>query len=63
MDIKDIRTRIDAIDGELLGLFLERMELSERVVEYKRANGMPILDKSRERDVLERAGREAGEVM
>lgn len=31
MELSEIRTRIDAVDNQLLKLFLERMELAEEV--------------------------------
>ena len=35
MELSEIRTRIDAVDDQLLKLFLERMELAEEVAAYK----------------------------
>lgn len=52
-DLEVLRKRIDEIDSQLLPLFLSRMECSARVAEYKRANNMPVLDKLREKQVLE----------
>ncbi|MBR0281622.1 MAG: chorismate mutase, partial [Oscillibacter sp.] len=34
MELQDIRERIDSVDGQILKLFLERMELSEQVADY-----------------------------
>lgn len=47
------RKKIDEIDKQLLPLFLERMECSKAVAEYKKANNMPILDKAREKEILD----------
>lgn len=52
-DLETLRKRIDEIDSQLLPLFLSRMECSAGVAEYKRANNMPVLDKTREKQVLE----------
>jgi chorismate mutase/prephenate dehydratase len=49
-DLKDIRTHIDRIDTDISRLFLERMEVSREVAEYKRATGKPIYDQTRERE-------------
>ena len=50
MELSEIRTRIDAVDDQLLKLFLERMELAEEVAAYKNEHHLPILNKQRERD-------------
>ncbi|MEE1013145.1 MAG: prephenate dehydratase domain-containing protein [Clostridia bacterium] len=52
-ELEQLRQNIDAIDRQLLPLFLERMELCSKVADYKRSVGMPVLDASRERQVLE----------
>ncbi len=52
-NIDYLRKQIDEIDSQLLPLFLKRMECSRSVAEYKRANNMPVLDKSREQQILD----------
>jgi len=47
------RKKIDEIDKQLLPLFLERMACSKAVADYKKANNMPILDKAREKAILD----------
>ena len=47
------RKKIDQIDKQLLPLFLERMECSKAVADYKRANGVAVLDKNREKEILD----------
>lgn len=54
MDIKDLRQEINDIDKELTELFNKRMNVSLGVAKYKIENNMPVLDKSRERDILEK---------
>ena len=61
MELSEIRTKIDAVDDQLLDLFLERMALSEQVAEYKNERHLPILNKQRERDILARVTEKAGE--
>ena len=39
MELKEIRQKIDAVDGQMKELFLKRMELSGRVAEAKRRTG------------------------
>ena len=52
MDMKDFRSRIDSIDEELVRLFSQRMEIAGQIADYKKANGLPILDAGREREKL-----------
>ena len=61
MDLNQIRKRIDEIDDEMLSLFLERMECAEEVAEYKKANGLPILNRAREREILSKVREKAGD--
>ena len=51
-DLTSLRAEIDAIDKELTALFLRRMDVTGRVGEYKRRSGIPVLDASREQEVL-----------
>ena len=54
MELSEIRERIDSADEALLSAFLERMELAKEVAEYKAANSLPVLNKTRERESLRR---------
>ena len=60
-DIKEIRDEIDITDNEILELFLKRMELAKEVAEYKNANGLPILNKQREREILSDVSNKSGD--
>ncbi|MCC8122454.1 MAG: bifunctional chorismate mutase/prephenate dehydratase [Oscillospiraceae bacterium] len=51
-ELERCRAEIDALDEELVALFLKRMEVTERVGRYKQAHGMPVLDSGREREVI-----------
>lgn len=62
MDIAEIRTKIDAIDSDLLKLFLQRMALMRDVVDYKTAHNLPVVDKAREREVLAQMMDKAGDM-
>lgn len=55
LDLSVIRERIDQIDTQISSLFLERMEVTSDVAEFKRATGKPIFDRARERDNIARA--------
>ena len=63
MDLKDIRNQIDAIDDELVQLFVKRMGLSAQVADYKKANNMPIYVPAREREIMQDVARKAGPEM
>jgi chorismate mutase/prephenate dehydratase len=58
--IESIRKEIDGIDGELLALFVRRMEAAGKMAEVKRALGRPVLDPARERSILTRVTEAAG---
>ena len=55
MKLEDYREKIDTVDEKLIALFAERMELSRAIAEYKKENGLPVLDASREKEKLESA--------
>ena len=52
MELNEIRERINNLNDEMLALFMERMKLSEAVAAYKKEHKLPILDKTREREIL-----------
>ena len=51
-DLKELRQEIDVIDRQIVALFEQRMAVTRNVGLYKLANGMPVLDRSREEQVL-----------
>lgn len=61
MDLMELREQINEIDREMLDLFLRRMQVSSNVAEYKRKNGLPVLDAARERELLANIAHRAGE--
>ena len=60
MDLNELRLEIDKIDNQLVQLFTQRMEVSARIADYKKANNLPIFVPTREaeklRDVAQKAG-------
>lgn len=54
MSLETIRTEIDAIDTELVSLFVRRMELAKEVAHEKQEKNLPILNRAREREILYR---------
>ncbi len=61
MDLLEIRQNIDQIDDQLVKLFVERMDCSRRVAEAKRESGKAIRDRAREREIVNRLTKAAGE--
>lgn len=52
MELKDYRQELDRIDDEMVKLFTERMEIAAQIAQYKKENGLPVLDVRREREKL-----------
>ena len=48
-DLAQLREQIDEIDREIVRLYEERMQVSDRVGEYKIRTGRKVYDKERER--------------
>lgn len=47
-----LRGAIDEVDRQIVALFERRMAVTQQVGEYKQANGIPVLDAGREREVI-----------
>ena len=60
MDLNQLRLEIDKIDDAMVQLFVQRMEVSARIADYKKENDLPIFVPAREQaklqDVAEKAG-------
>ncbi len=54
MSLDDLRRDVDRVDAELVKLLAERLRLSARIGETKKAEGRPVLDAGREAVVFER---------
>ena len=51
-ELSEIRSELDEVDSRLVLLFEKRMQLCREVARAKIANGLPVLDRSREEQVL-----------
>ncbi|MBR3765009.1 MAG: chorismate mutase [Clostridia bacterium] len=51
-ELQKTRAALDEVDREIVRLFEKRMLLSRDVAAYKIAHAMPVLDRSREEQVL-----------
>ena len=61
MDLQELRKEIDAIDREIVDLYLKRMKTAEAIGAWKRENGVPVYDPERERLLLDKVAELAGE--
>ncbi len=52
--LEDLRVEIDKIDKELVELFEKRMEIVTEVAKYKIENKLPVLNSSREAEVIKK---------
>lgn len=52
--IEEKRARIDQIDDQIVDLFTKRMAVSREIAEYKKAQNLPLVDRSRERSIIAR---------
>jgi len=53
-DIDNYRNRIDKIDKEITKLFEERMDTVINIANYKKDNNLPIFNRDREEEVIEK---------
>ena len=60
MDLKEYRQEMDAIDEEMVSLFVKRMNVAAKIADYKKENNMPILAPAREREKLQDVAKKAG---
>lgn len=53
MDLNELRKEIDAVDRELIALLEKRLDVAAAIAAYKKAHGLPVLDRSREAAKIE----------
>lgn len=51
--LEELRGKIDKADQMLLSSFVDRMRVSADIARYKKENGLPVLDASREQEKLD----------
>lgn len=61
MDLSNVRQTIDRIDDEMVRLFVERMNAVAEVAAQKQQAAAPIRDHAREREIVNRLTRAAGD--
>lgn len=60
-NLEDMRKTIDSIDSQITDLFKQRMETSVEIARYKKDHGIPILNDTREKEVLHKVSQQIGE--
>lgn len=61
MNLEECRQKIDQIDDQMADLFKERMDIAKDVADYKKAHGMNVLNREREREIIERMTKKTGD--
>lgn len=61
MDLSEYRERINAIDDQMVDLFVERMQVAAEIAGKKAEKNLPVLDLRREQAVLQKVMARAGE--
>ncbi len=53
-ELAKLREQIDNVDQKIIDAFIERLRIAQGVADYKIAHDLPVLDRSREQDVLQK---------
>ena len=61
MSIESLREEIDKIDDKILELFIKRMCIRNKICEIKKANGINLRDFNREKEIIDRVKKAAGQ--
>ena len=61
-DINEFRDKIDELDKKIVSLFTERMDVAKEVASFKFANNKPVFDPERERELLNKIEKNAGDL-
>lgn len=61
MKLEQLRKQINAIDTKMVDLFVERMETAAAIASAKAEQNLPVLDKKREKIVLQNVMEQAGD--
>lgn len=54
LDLQELRKKIDSEDEALVAAFVARMRVCADIAQYKKEKGIPVLDKSREQEKLDK---------
>ena len=59
-ELKKLREEIDEVDNALTDLLVRRMDISDRIAQYKKEQNLPVYDPQRERQKLYEIAQKAG---
>lgn len=62
MELNELRNEINKVDEELLDAFLKRMKLCWDIGEVKKTEGLPVLNRAREREILDKVQKASGDL-
>lgn len=51
--LSELRAQIDALDRDMLQLLAHRMAVVEQIADHKRHSGLPVRDRTREREIIQ----------
>lgn len=54
MNLETLRNEISYLDENILELLQKRLEITDKIGKYKSENNLPIFQKSREKEILEK---------
>ena len=63
MELENLRKQINETDNEITALFTKRMEIAGEIAKYKADNALPVFDRLREREILNRLTENQSEEM
>ncbi len=61
MKLEELRLQIDEIDEKIVSLVEDRMKVAGKIAEYKKENGLSVLDAKREAEKLDSVCEKADE--
>lgn len=61
MELDKLRKEINSVNEDMLNLLIKRLDLSVDIARAKKELGLPILDKKREREILDKITEASGE--
>ena len=59
--ILELRQQIDTLDEEIIQLLMKRMDFSKKVGKLKEKLDIPVEDKNRENEIIDRLTQQAGQ--
>ena len=61
MSMEEYRQQLNELDAKMVELYVQRMKIAESIGQYKKENNLPVKDRRRERELMDRLAEQAGE--